>query len=211
MKMRQSYRIFSLILISVLVCSSGFAQSGQTNIPIPENLVTYQSAESGVVFTQVQLQFDWVMGQLDLIKAQPGLSDVEKAQIDNVKGLLRDKKRALQAVDVYFGNPGATFDDLSNYYTGQGIALEDLGRKPEDTASERQRMGIAQALGQVPDTFLAKTLKDELDARLDTLEAAGGAKGTSHMTISTVFVRPNPNSPAEPAIEDKIVLIIASQ
>ncbi len=151
------------------------------------------------------------MGQLDLIKAQPNVSDMEKAQIDKVKILLLDKKSKLQSVDVYFGNSGATFEDLSNYYDGQGIVLEDLVQKSADTASERKGMSIAEALGQVPGTFLAQTVKDELEARLDNLEAARGAKGNSHMTISTIFVRPNPSSPSEPAIEDKIVLIIASQ
>ncbi len=209
--------ILGLVLISLLVCGSSFAQpgieSGQTDIPIPDtapdNLVTYQSEASKLVFEQVQAQYSWVIGQLNSIQAA-STDPVEIAQIEKVKELLQDKKTNLRAIDVYFGNPGTIFDDLVNFYNGK-IALEDLVQKAENTASDKKGMSLVQALSQVPTDLLSLDAKAELNSRLNNLKAMAGAAGNSRMTFSNVFVEPNVATPSNPDIKDQLVIVIATK
>lgn len=219
---RRLYSTLSLIFVSLLVCGSIFAQpepgieSGQLDIPVPDtdpdNLVTYQSDASKLVFEQVQAQYTWVINQLNSIQAA-STDPIEQAQIDKVIVLIQDKKEKLQSIDVYFGKAGTTFGNLEDFYAGKGFVLEDLVQKAENVANEKKATDLIGALGIVPDSFLSQQAKNDLKTLInnDTLKAMAGVAGNARMTISNVFVEPNATTPSNPDIKDQLVIVIATK
>jgi hypothetical protein len=217
MRNMRSYVVFSIVVMSVVVCGLSFAQSPQTDIPVHSDL-QYQAAESAAVLAQAQAQFDWIIAQFDVIKADPtlNLSDVEKMQLDKTRDMIQARKDRLEYVDVYFMDPSAStsFDDVYAYYNdpGLGLDLEDLISKASQVASEQQGETLVGVVNLVPAVLLADAPKQQLVNLINagTLQAFAGGAGASRMSLTTVFMRPNAAEPANPAIEERTVVIIAT-
>jgi hypothetical protein len=204
--------ISSVVFISVLICSFGFAQTPPHGITIHPDL-EYRTDESKLVNDQVLHQFDFVMGQLDALLLAPDTTDTQKEQIAKVQLLLEQKKASLGEIFVYFLKTDATadFEILKEFY--KDIALDDVVLKAGQAANERKSTDLAGALSMVPDNLLASDVKSALTTLIEDpnepLKVAAGSTDKARMSISTYFVEPNADNPSNPKVTLQTVVIIA--
>ena len=179
--MKKSSIIFSVIVMSMLLCSASFAQE----IPVYTNLdpsvpVDEVSDVARTKFAEMKLEIE------PLVTVLP--------KIDDYLSLIEDKLNDLVTINVYY--TGDPYDDVHFYYINKGLALDDvetaeletfLNQKQQQAEDAVTGSGLSLPANPLPPetiTFLTN-LKNEGE-----LKATRGKQGKSRISILSAYVNP---------------------
>ena len=174
------YRVVGIFVLSMMVCSVGFA------LDIPDG-VTRDPAMSDGALALAQQQFTMLKQQLTGMAQSPSMPPEQQTAINGAIAVIEDKLQRLDRVDVYFAaedTPGEAYGSVYDFYKNNLSMMQDVSGDE-----------VEFAVTQVPQGMIPQPTMDSLMALLAPdsgydVKGATGTSGKSRVSILTVYLNP---------------------
>lgn len=190
---KKTYRIgFSVIVVSLFLCSGSFAQG----ILVSDDLELYRDWFTPTAIEGLKNQW---LSNADIIIATLPTYQKELIEDAKLKLLIEERLESLQSIKVYFAKDGVSFDAIKAFYTvGDGKdslqVLEDLEEIADARGIGDRRTKLQLALNKIPQTVLDDPDRAKLETYIQSGELKGltgtSTSGYSNISIQPIYVDP---------------------